>query len=142
MGRWTVVTLLVVLLALAGCSGRRSPSGFRLPPGNAEAGKAAFVSLNCTSCHTVAGAELPAPDAVPVVALGGPRALPPTDGDLTADIIVPSSHFAWGYPAAQVQSGAKSKMPDYAEQMTVRQLADLVAFLQDHYSVGAPRPGL
>jgi len=27
-------------------------------------------------------------------------------------------------------------MPDYTERMTVRQLADLVAFLQAHYEVG------
>ena len=72
----------------------------------------------------------------PPIALGGLRALPPTDGELTTDIILPSSHFARGYPAEQVQVGAKSKMPDYASRVTIRQLADLVAFLRGQYGMG------
>lgn len=138
MTRWlaAAVTLLLVL-ALAGCMGRRSPSGFRLPPGDAEAGRATFVTLECHSCHTVVGVpDLPPPRMTPPIALGGTVPLPRTDGDLTTDIILPSSHFARGYPAQHVQEGARSKMPDYTERMSVRQLADLVAFLQAHYEVG------
>ena len=142
MTRSTLVGAVALLLVLAtiGCTGRRSPSGFRLPPGNADAGKTAFVSLQCNTCHTVPGVDLPPATAMPTpVVLGGPTAMPPTDGDLTTDIILPSSHFARGYAASDVQVGAKSKMPDYTRQMTVGQLADLVAFLQSHYSVGVPR---
>jgi mono/diheme cytochrome c family protein len=137
-----VLTAAVLVLCVgslcAGCfSSRRSPSGFRLPPGDATAGQKAFVDLQCTTCHTMAGVEsLPAPTVPAPIALGGNKPLPPTDGDLTTDIIMPSSHFAEGYPAAQTQEGAKSKMPDYTTSMTVRQLADLVAFLQQHYGVG------
>jgi mono/diheme cytochrome c family protein len=138
MTRWlAAAVILLLVLALPGCMGRRAPSGFRLPPGDAEAGRAAFVALECHSCHTVAGVpDLPAPRLTPPIALGGKVPLPRTDGDLTTDIILPSSHFARGYPAEHVQEGARSKMPDYTERMSVRQLADLVAFLQAHYEVG------
>ncbi len=131
MSRSHVAALLLVV-SLAGCSGRHSPSGFRLPPGDAAAGQAAFVDLKCTQCHSVQGVNLPAATAPTPVALGGRRMLPRTDGDLTTDIILPSSHFASGYPADAVQQGAASKMPDYTRTMTVKQLADLVAFLQAH----------
>jgi L-cysteine S-thiosulfotransferase len=129
-----LAVLSLVALA-AGCSGRHSPSGFRLPPGDVAAGEKAFVDLQCATCHTLPGAAMPAPSAATPVALGGRVVLPPTDGDLTTDIIMPASHFASGYPASQVQEGSKSKMPDYTERITVRQLADLVAFLQTKYTV-------
>ncbi len=135
MRRWgfVVIVLAVVVFAVAGCLGRRAPTGFRLPPGDAEAGKTAFVDLNCHSCHTVKGVELPPPTAdATVVELGGGRVLPLTDGELTTDIILPSSHYARGYPAHEVMTDGKSRMPDYAATMTVRQLSDLVAFLQGH----------
>lgn len=122
--------LLALTLVLAGCQVKRSPSGFRLPDGNAEAGKAAFVDLQCATCHTVKGVDLPAPQMSPAVALGGSSVLPKTDGEYVTDIILPSSHFASGYAGSQVQDGSKSKMPDYASRITIRQLADLVAFLQ------------
>jgi len=136
MTRTTASLLVVLAITAAGCTGRRSPSQFSLPPGDAAAGKAAFVELKCSTCHTVEGVELPAPTAAVPVKLGGGRPLPPTTGDLTTDIIMPSSHFARGYAAAQVQEGAASKMPDYTKTMTVGQLADLVAFLRSHYRVG------
>jgi hypothetical protein len=133
MSRSHLAVFALVTAVLAGCSGRHSPSGFRLPPGEAADGQAAFVDLKCTECHSVAGVTgLPAPTAPTPVALGGRRLLPRTDGDLTTDIILPSSHFASGYPADAVQRGAASRMPDYTRTMTVRQLADLVAFLQAH----------
>ena len=130
MSRSHVAALLLVV-SLAGCSGRHSPSGFRLPPGDAAAGQAAFVDLKCTQCHSVQGVNLPAATAPTPVALGGRRMLPRTDGDLTTDIILPSSHFA-----ADFAAGATSPMPDYTRTMTVRQLSDLVAFLQSKYRVG------
>jgi mono/diheme cytochrome c family protein len=132
----TFVLLIVAVLA-AGCSGRGSPTGFRLPPGDVAAGEKAFADLSCNTCHTVPGVDLPKPAGPINVALGGRRVLSPTDGDLTTDIILPSSHFATGYPADQVQEGSASKMPDYTQKMTVRQLADLVAFLQTKYGITA-----
>lgn len=130
-----VLAALALVALASGCSGRHSPSGFRLPAGDAVAGQKAFADLQCATCHTVPGTELPAPTFPTPVALGGRVVLPPTDGDLTTDIILPASHFASGYPASQIQEGSKSKMPDYTEKITIRQLADLVAFLQTKYTV-------
>lgn len=133
----TLLYALVGLLfvALVGCSGRHSPSGFRLPPGDVTSGEKAFVDLQCATCHTLPGSDMPAPTSATPIALGGRVMMPPTDGDLTTDIILPASHFASGYPASQVQEGSKSKMPDYTEKITIKQLADLVAFLQTKYTV-------
>jgi mono/diheme cytochrome c family protein len=137
MKHWTAAALLVVVAcAWAGCTGRRSPSQFSLPAGDVDAGKAAFVDLKCYTCHTVEGVDLPPAVSATPVKLGGRKPLPPTTGDLSTDIIMPSSHFAEGYPASQVQDGAASKMPDLTRQMTIRQLADLVAFLRSRYGVG------
>lgn len=129
MLRWLGLTVVTLVLAagLACNMARSSPSGFRLPPGNAEAGKAAFLELQCSTCHTVKGVELPPPTATPVVPLGEKKGLPQTAGEMTTDIILPSSHFA---PVANVEVDGKSKMPDFTGKMTIRQLADLVAFLQ------------
>jgi len=135
MPRWALTTAMLFLaLLLVACQGmgRHAPTGFRLPPGDAEAGKAAFVDLKCNGCHTVKGVEMPAPTATQVVELGGAKVLPPTDGDLTTDIILPNSHFATQWEG----TGGKSPMPDYTRVVTIRQLADLVAFLQSTYGIG------
>ncbi len=118
---------------------RKSPSGFHLPDGNIERGKAAFLALKCDSCHRVAGVDLPAPTvkpAVPVV-LGGRVPYVKTDGELVSSIIDPSYVIA-GYPPEQVQTGGRSRMRDYGDVMTVRQLADIVEFLQSRYVVERP----
>ena len=49
-----LLTLLVgSLVALGGCDpdARMSEHGFRLPDGDAEAGREAFVYMQCTQCH-------------------------------------------------------------------------------------------
>ena len=57
-----------------------------------------------------------------------------SDGYLVTSIINPSHQLAH-YPASQITQGGKSRMPYYAEQITVRQLTDMVAFLQSRYGV-------
>jgi L-cysteine S-thiosulfotransferase len=136
-----VVALAVAAATLAGCTaGRKSSSGFHLPDGNVERGQAAFVELRCHSCHEVEGLDLPAPVADPPVAvvLGGVVAAARTDGELTAAVIDPSHRIAPQYPAKDVTAGTRSRMGDLGESMTVRQLVDLVAFLQSRYEVRQP----
>jgi L-cysteine S-thiosulfotransferase len=96
----------------------------------------AFVSLGCSDCHRVAGVDLPRPTVQPPVpvALGGEVYREVSDGDLTTSIIYPSYRLAH-YPKNQITSQGQSRMPHYAERMTVRELTDLVAFLQAHYTV-------
>lgn len=130
-------------LALAGCQNPRSASGFSLPQGDPIRGKVAFVELKCHECHRVEGADLPAPvasPAVPVV-LGGEIPHVKTDGQLVASIINPSHEIARGYPLEAVKRGDASRMPDYADVMSVRQMVDVVAFLQNRYVVVRPTLG-
>ncbi len=136
-----LVTIVFVSGFVACDSGPRSPIGFRLPEGDIEQGKAAFLELQCHTCHQVAGLDLPAPTAeppVPVV-LGGEVFEVRTDGYLLTSIIHPSHKIAQGYHKEQMTtSTGESRMPDHSDVMTVRQLIDLVAFLQSTYNVIPP----
>ena len=134
----------VILAGLIACnSGPRSPVGFRLPEGDIDQGRAAFVELQCNSCHTVDGVDLPDPVLIPspsaTVALGGQVYEIRTDGYLVTSIINPSHRLVRGLTEEQVTTSVgESKMPDYIEIMTVQQLTDLVSFLQSHYTVIPP----
>jgi mono/diheme cytochrome c family protein len=133
MASWgRLVGLLVVLLPAMACGGSRTPAG------DAARGRQAFVDLRCNACHEVSGEALPPPDVVPAVALGGRRLLPPSEEALRADILLPSSHFAVGYPTEQITKDGRSRMPDYSKVLTETQVADLVAFLRAHYQRGLP----
>ena len=124
-------------------AGPKSALGFRLPDGDAEAGQAAFVALKCSSCHRVHGvAGLPEPVAGPPVpiALGGEDPYQRTDGELVTAIIDPSHRLATSHPDARSGEGSRSRMGDFSEAMTVRQLIDVVAFLHAHYEFVPPQP--
>jgi hypothetical protein len=88
----------------------------------------------------VKGLDLPPPVAIPPVpvVLGGETPRVRTDGELVAAIVEPSHKLAPAYPRDRVKSGDLSRMGDFADAMTVRQLVDIVAFLQKHYEVVPP----
>jgi len=136
--RSRLLILAGLALASAACnSGRYSAAAFHLPPdGNAERGKAAFVALECNSCHEVLGADLPRPTVQPPVpvALGGAVDARLSDAYLVTSIIYPSYDLA-PFPKDEITSGGKSRMPRYADRISVRQLTDIVAFLQSRYFV-------
>ncbi len=136
--RWRLPAIAMLLAANVACSsGRYSASAFRLPPdGDAERGKADFVALGCHSCHEVSGMDLPRPTVqppVPVV-LGGVVDAKLSDAYLVTSIIYPSYQLA-PYPKDQITSHGQSRMPAYTDRMTLRQLTDIVAFLQSRYFV-------
>lgn len=136
-----IVALLVAACCLSGCPGSpESARGFRLPDGDAEAGRAAFVALQCHACHQVADVELPSfPGTAPVsVELGGQVSRVKTYGDLVTSIINPSHKLIRRYPEDQVSRDGESLMPVLNDVMTVQQLVDLVAFLQPNYEVVPP----
>jgi hypothetical protein len=143
IGRWQVLRYVALgvwvglLATLISCTASvHSPAGFRLPEnGDVEKGQAAFIELKCHYCHSVRGVELPQP-AIPRsvrVALGGPIEGLMTDGYLVSSIIHPSHALARGLAEGEVSVDKTSRMPDYARAMTVRQLVDIVAFLQSKY---------
>ncbi len=138
MGHARFISIILVMAGLLACTpGRKSASGFHLPDGNVEQGKAAFVALKCTDCHQVAGvADIPAPTLSPSVVLGGLVAYPKTDGKLVSMIIDPSERIGAGSSTKdRVQIGMIAHMAERSSAMTIKQLVDVVAFLQSHYKV-------
>lgn len=132
--------LLPLALTIACNSDRHSAAGFRLPSsGDMERGKAVFLELKCHTCHQVNGVNLPhSPSTAEVrVMLGGETLRDMTDGYLVTSIINPSARIAPHRDDLRKPDGT-SRMPIYADNLTVRQLTDLVAFLQSHYTLRAP----
>jgi hypothetical protein len=141
--RANVLGAALLAACVAACAtGPRSSSGFRLPEGDAARGRAAFVEMRCHACHEVAGTDLPRPVVEPPVPvrLGGVVPGYRTDGDLVTAIINPSHRIAGGRDNPLVATGKRSRMGDFGEVMTVRQLVDVVAFLQSRYDVQPPVP--
>lgn len=134
--RWRLLAIATLLGTCGACgSGRTSPAAFRLPTdGNPERGKVAFVALGCHGCHEVSGVDLPRPTVqppVPVV-LGGTVSAKLSDAYLVTSIIYPSYKIG-PYPDAQVTIAGHSRMTHNYDQITVRQMTDIVAFLQANY---------
>jgi mono/diheme cytochrome c family protein len=131
----------ILLVATACAPDPKSGSGFRLPDGNADAGKKAFVDLGCHVCHQLDGIDAKFEGTPAVrVRLGGETTRVRTYGDLVTSIINPSHRLATGYKPEVVAPEGKSLMETAAlnDRMTVRQLTDLVAFLQGKYQVVVP----
>ncbi len=101
---------------------------FTLPAGDPVKGRQVFVDLECFSCHQVKG------EAFPPGRTGGPG--PELTGMGSQH---PAEYFAESIlnPNAVIIEGpgftgpdGLSKMPDYNDTLTVRQLLDLVAYLK------------
>jgi len=142
MKRISILTLLLTsVLALSGCDEDRTMSerGFRLPEGDAMAGRETFLYMHCNQCHTIKGEELPTiPGFEPFVELGGSVTRVKTYGELVTAVINPSHKLAEGYAKDLVSEDGKSKMYVYNGFMTVQELTDLVMYLQPHYDVVPP----
>lgn len=105
-----------------------------LPQGEIQGGRTAFLDLKCTACHRVEGeTEFPAPFS----GSQGPdldRALKlRSPSELATAIIVPSHSMSVKTSdeiKKRLAGELLSPMPDISRTMTVRQLVDLVAYLQ------------
>ena len=126
-------------LILTSCDQLQSGRRLRLPPGSAENGKAAFITLKCSDCHTVSGVALPQPTiaAERVVELGGNVRRLRTVGDLLTSIIHPTQSISVKMKRPAVGPPV-SPMPSVNDVMTVSQMVDLVRFLQPRYAEMAP----
>ena len=134
MKLWSSFLVLAFALPiLTGCEAR----GFRLPNGNIQKGKQAFVALHCNDCHKVAGVELPPPVSTVAtnVTLGGEVTYIKSYGELVTCVINPSHELAAGFKKTlSSESGKLSPMPEFNNVMTVQQMIDIVAFLRSTYS--------
>jgi mono/diheme cytochrome c family protein len=104
---------------------------FALPGGDAVKGRQVFVDLECYKCHAVKGENFPAP-------AGDANSVGPELTDMGGQH--PAEYFAESIlaPNAVILDGpgytgpdGKSIMPSYAESLSVTQLVDLVAFIQN-----------
>lgn len=130
--------VLLSLAALAACSAE-SPFGFRLPDGDAVAGRQAFLDLRCNSCHEVRDVAVEYREGLAHVTLGGETTRVKTYGELVTSIINPSHRIAPPNRDAVLPGGQSIMSAAYLnEVMTVQQLVDLVAFLQPTYEVVPP----
>lgn len=126
--------LLLAALLLAAC-GLAIPDddhqrlSLVLPAGDAERGREAFDELSCGACHALGGE--PAPKGVLSANPGptlGPGHAARGSGELATAIVAPSHEVA---PEVRARlEGRLSPMGDFTDVLTVRQLADLVAWIQ------------
>lgn len=130
-----LMSVVPLILFLFGCQPQPAAhESLQLPQGDVQKGKAAFVELQCSVCHAVAGWKgepLPRPTikpAVPVVL--GTETTRPTRMQRINSIISPSHKIAETQWPERTASGALSRMGDYNDVLTLRQLADIVAFLE------------
>jgi hypothetical protein len=128
--------LFSIAMVLAGCGSDDLSRGYILPAGDPVAGKQAFVELQCWACHNVVGhPDVPQPVSVPpgpAIDADTGRAL---SGVIATSIVIPS-HSISGKKGPWDESEL-SPMGDYTDEMTVRQLIDLVAFIK---STASPAP--
>lgn len=103
---------------------------FLLPPGDAEDGRRVFAAMKCYTCHSIKGEDWPPAEKQP--------------GDIGPDLTGMGSHHPAEYFAESIvnpnrvilkgsgytSADGSSKMPEYADTLTVRQLIDLVAYLK------------
>ena len=134
--------LTAIVLALSGCDrdAIMSTRGFRLPDGNAAAGREAFLYMQCHQCHSIKGEQLaiiPGQEP-PYIELGGEVTQVRTYGELVTSIINPTHKLATGYAKDVVSVEGVSNMYVYNQYMTVQELIDIVMFLQPYYKVVAP----
>ena len=144
----TILLGPVFPLTVSSCKSQeaRMARGFRLPEGNTERGKAAFLQMNCHRCHTVAGIVLPNPDSPSpiMLELGGVVRKAKTYGELVTSVIR-SQHIVSTEHLAKLGEGMEpdtsAPMPSFNDTMTVAQMIDVVTFLHEHYQK-APPPGV
>ena len=138
----TSVLGLAAMVLLAGCPmSEKSPIGFRMPEGSIWKGKTAFVELGCIRCHTVIEEdlmpEITEPRDIHVV-LGGEVTRVKTYGQLVTSIVNPSHVVKAQHREKYTDVEGNSMMPDFSEEMTVRQMIDIAEFLQARYEVVVP----
>lgn len=145
-----ILTALPLFLALClpgFVTAEPAGEGFRFPGGDAEAGKEAFAKLNCVQCHTVNKVELPGPKAARrlELALASKLRFVKRNQDIITAITNPKHVITQQYrdllSKSELQGGIEPLMPDLTKDMSVRQLMDIVAFLDEAYQKALPEYG-
>ena len=129
-----ITIFLVCLLSFASLSRADNHNQLTLAKGSYNAGKNAFIKLQCNACHTVTGVNLPAAEEMFEVAVElGSKKQSKTSAELLTAIANPSHSLAKGFPVETISSHGSTRMPDYNDIMTVSELINIVTFLKRHY---------
>ena len=133
--------LLVAPAVVAGCASS-TLFGFPADQGDIAAGRQAFIDHRCHQCHSIADERLPplAGADRPILELGGPTSIVRSYADLTTSIINPNHAISERYRDQELLLNTviplESPMPrPNLDTMTVRQLIDIVAFLDSKYQL-------
>lgn len=133
-----ILAVLTFVAFAAGCA--YSPIfGFPVEEGDIDAGRQAFIDHQCHQCHSIAGIRLPelAGAPPPLLELGGETTQVRSYAELMTSIINPNHAISQRYRDQLLLEATvplESPMPTpHIETMTVRQLIDLVAFLDSRY---------
>lgn len=132
-----LVLSVATLACVSACDLRpQSSYGFRLPDGDPDHGKQVFIEMQCASCHAIAGDETLREGVEPemTVVIGGMATRVDTYGELVTSVINPSHRIARSYRNEEFSEDGGSKMRNYNDVLTVTEMIDLVAFLQDQYT--------
>ena len=138
------IALLALIALLQGCApdALHSAAAFRLPTGDAEAGRRDFVELRCYVCHEVPGIDAKF-EGTPAahVELGGKVTRVKSYAELVTSIINPTHKIPADRSGKAAAPAGESMMAlaGLNDVMTVTQLVDLVAFLQPQYKVEPPK---
>lgn len=133
-----IITVLSLTMLGAGCA-YYPTFGLPIEQGDIEAGRQAFVDHQCHRCHNVAGVRLPelAGASAPLLELGGETSYVKAYSELVTSIINPDHRISEEYRERMERRTLlplQSPMPmAHIETMTVRQMIDIVAFLDSRY---------
>lgn len=127
--RARVLAFMLFFAASAAASANEAQM-LTLPQGDPAEGRRAFKELRCNSCHRIsADAEMAAPIAeagAPDLGLRQSRYRP----RYLADSIVYPDHAVRTASGHFDPSAASSRMGDFSDTLTVKQVADIVAYLK------------
>ena len=113
---------------------------FRLPGGDYEDGRTAFMTLNCNQCHTVAEVVIDEPKGKRRLdlRLASEQRFVKSYKDIITAITNPQHVINEQYRSIlnkpELNGSIKPFMPDLTREMSARQLMDLVAFLDKVYA--------
>jgi hypothetical protein len=133
-----IAGMLSLAVLVAGC-GNTAGFSFPVEQGDINEGRQAFIDHRCHQCHSIAGVSLPALAGAPppMLELGGGIIAVKSNAELLTSIINPNHVISERYREqlrldTLVPGESPMPMPQ-VERMSVRQLIDLVAFLDSRY---------
>ena len=122
-------------------------AGYRFPGGDGVAGRESFIGLNCVQCHSINKVELPDPKGNRrlELTLANEIRFVKNYEDLITAITNPRHVVTEQYRAilskAEIQGSIEPLMPDLTNDLSARQLMDIVAFLDKVYRNALPDYG-